>query len=313
LAAAPLAAHDPGFVETMQVLLVNGGLRLVAAIAILAAGWTLAGYIKGWMDAGLKHLPLDLTLKPLIASLARYGVLIITLILVMEQFGVQTTSLIAVIGAAGLAIGLAIQGTLSNVAAGVMLLILRPFRVSQFVQIAGQSGTVREIGLFTTILVTQDMNYLSIPNSTIFGGLIINYSRERLRRVSFDVPVDYANDLETVEKSILGVLQAEKLVMQEPAPSVVVAALGEYAVTMRARAYVRAPDYWQALYGLQRGVKNALTRDGVLVAVTRQAAAVRNEPLSRITAPRADEDAPGEMPDTPAGGPADARGGAVPH
>ena len=290
--AAVIPAHDPGFVETMQILLVNGGLRLVAAITILAVGWTLAGYVKSWLEAGLKHLPLDLTLKPLIATLARYGVLAITLILVMEQFGVQTTSLIAVIGAAGLAIGLAMQGTLSNVAAGVMLLILRPFRVAQFVQIAGQSGTVREIGLFTTILVTRDMSYLSIPNSTIFGGLIINYSRERLRRVSFDVPVDHANDLDRIEKTILGALNAEKLVMQDPAASVVVASLQEYAVVITARAFVRTPDYWQALYALQKAVQIALRHDRVLLAAPRQAAVIRGEPLSPATAPPEKEAAP---------------------
>ena len=204
----------------------------------------------------------------------------------------QTTSLIAVIGAAGLAIGLAMQGTLSNVAAGVMLLILRPFRVAQFVQIAGQSGTSREIGLFTTILVTRDMDYLSIPNSTIFGGLIINYGRERLRRVSFDVPVDHANDLGAVEKSILGALNAEKLVMQDPAASVVVASLQEYAVVMTVRAFVRKPDYWQALYALQKAVQIALRRDGVLLAVPRQAAVVRNEPWSPATAPPEKKAAP---------------------
>jgi small conductance mechanosensitive channel len=292
LAAATIPAHDPSFIETMQVLLVNGGLRMVAAIAILAVGWTLAGYIKTWLDAGLRHIPLDLTLKPLIAQLARYAMLVITLILVMEQFGVQTTSLIAVIGAAGLAIGLAMQGTLSNVAAGVMLLILRPFRVGQFVQAGGQSGTVREIGLFTTVMVTRDLNYLSIPNSSIFGALIINYSRERLRRVTFDVPVDYANDLDAVEKTILDALNDQKLVMQDPAPSVVVFALQEYAVVMRARAFARSPDYWKALYALQKAVKAALSRDGVLLAVPRQAAVTRNEPLSQATAPPQKEAAP---------------------
>jgi small conductance mechanosensitive channel len=288
-------------------------LRLVAGIAILVVGWTLASYLKSWLDAGLERLPLDLTLKPLIAQLARYAVLIFTLILVMGQFGVQTTSLIAVIGAAGLAIGLAMQGTLSNVAAGVMLLILRPFRVHQFVQIAGQSGTVREIGLFTTILVTRDMNYLSIPNSTIFGGLIINYSRERLRRVSFDVPVDYANDLDKVEKIILGAVNAENLVMQEPAASVVVASLQEYAVVLTARAFVRTPDYWQALYALQKAVKTALSRDGVLLAVPRQAAVIRNEPLSPATAPPEKEPAPAghDGPDGTEHAPL--HGTAVPH
>lgn len=306
--AAPITAHhDPGFIETIQLLLVNGGLRLVAAITILVVGWTLASYLKAWLDAGLKHLPLDLTLKPLIASLARYGVLVITLILVMEQFGVQTTSLIAVIGAAGLAIGLAMQGTLSNVAAGVMLLILRPFRVGQFVQAGGQSGTVREIGLFTTILVSRDMNYLSVPNSTIFGGLIINCSRERLRRVSFDIPVDYFNDLDRIEKIILEAIATEKLVMKEPAPSVVVSSLQEYAVVMTARAYARTPDYWQALYALQKAVKTALSREGVLVAVTRQATAIRNEKLSPVTAP-ADRDVPRATPARD-----EEQGAAIPH
>ena len=140
---------------------------------------------------------MDLTLKPLIASLARYAILILTLLLVVQQFGVQTTSLIAVLGAAGLAIGLALQGTLSNVASGVMLLVLRPFRVGHFVEIAGgKQGTVREIGLFTTLMITRDGVYVSIPNSAVFGATIINYTRERLRRVTFLVPVDWTNDVE---------------------------------------------------------------------------------------------------------------------
>jgi small conductance mechanosensitive channel len=309
-------SKSPDFIATLQLLVVGGGLRLVGAAVILAVGWTLASYVKTWLEAGLRHIPLDLTLKPLIASLARYAILVITLVLVMEQFGVQTTSLIAVIGAAGLAIGLAMQGTLSNVAAGVMLLILRPFRVGQFVQAGGQSGTVREIGLFTTIMVTRDMNYLSIPNSTIFGSLIINYSRERLRRVNFDIPVDYFNDLDQAEKVILEALNAEKLAVKEPPASVVVAALQEYAVVMRARVYVRTPDYWQALYALQKRVKSAMSQAGILVAVTRQAAAIRNEPLSPITAPPRPVAAP-ESDDSAASetapGPERDQGAGIPH
>ena len=210
------AHHDPGFIETMQLLLVNGGLRLVAAIAILVVGWTLASYVKSWLEAGLKHLPLDLTLKPLIASLARYAVLIITLILVMEQFGVQTTSLIAVIGAAGLAIGLAMQGTLSNVAAGVMLLILRPFRVGHYRPGGRPVGHGAGDRAFHHHPGDRDMIYMSVPNSTIFGGIIINYTRERLRRVTFAVPVDYFNDLRQVEKIILEAIAAEQAGDERP-------------------------------------------------------------------------------------------------
>ena len=283
--AVSAPTKNPDFVESMQLLLVNSGIKLVAAIAILIVGWMLATYVKRWLAAGLARLPLDATLKPLLASLVRYAILIVTIVLVLEQFGVQTTSLIAVMGAAGLAIGLAMQGTLSNVAAGVMLLILRPFRVGHFINAGGQTGTVREIGLFTTLMTTRDLVFVSVPNSTIFGGVITNFTGERLRRVKFSVPVDHFNDLEKVEKTILDTLLADKLVMKDPAPSVVVSELQEYAVVMTARAYVRSPDYWQALYTLQRDVQTALAKAEILLAVPRQAAVYRNEPKSDITAP----------------------------
>ena len=281
MAAAP-TIHSPSFIETIQLLLVNSGLRLLAAIVILVIGWMLATWAKRWLLAGLRHLPMDLTLKPLIASLVRYAILILTLILVLGQFGVQTTSLIALLGAAGLAVGLAMQGTLSNVAAGVMLLILRPFRVGQFIEVAGQSGTVTEVGLFTTLLETRDGVYVSIPNSAIFGAVIVNDTRERLRRVNFPVTVDIANDLGRVEAAIVAALSADNHALKEPKPTAGVQTLGEYSVVMFARAYIRSPDYWTALPALQRSVKDALDKAGILWAVTRQATANRNEPQSSV-------------------------------
>jgi small conductance mechanosensitive channel len=276
---------NPQFLANLQLLMVNSSIRLIAAIVILVIGWMLATYAKRWLVAGLERLPLDLTLKPLLGSLVRYAILIITFVLVMEQFGVQTTSLIAVLGAAGLAVGLAMQGTLSNVAAGVMLLILRPFRVGQFVQIAGQSGTVREIGLFTTILLTRDSIYISIPNSSIFGASIYNYTREPLRRLNFDVPVDFVNDLEKVRAVITGALTANDHVLKTPEPWTDVSELQEYAVVMFVRCYIRSEDYWKALPSVQRDVKTALDKAGILIAVTRQAAVTRNEPQSPLNAP----------------------------
>lgn len=262
----------------MRLLMVDSGIRLLAAIFILTVGWIIATWVKRWMSAGLQHLPLDLTLKPLLASLMRYAILIITVILVLEQFGVQTTSLIAVIGAAGLAVGLALQGTLSNIAAGVMLLVLRPFRVGHFVQIGGQSGTVREIGLFTTIMSTRDLVYVSVPNSAVFSGVITNYTREPLRRIKFTLPVDPVNDLSTVEKVIVEALRSDSHVAKAPEPWVGVAELGDYAVTLAARCFVRSEDYWRALPSVQKTVKDALDRAGILIAVPRQAPAVRLEP-----------------------------------
>jgi small conductance mechanosensitive channel len=276
---------QPGFVETMQVMLVDSGIRLVAAIIILCVGWMLSTYVKRWLQAGLEHIPFDPTLKPLLASLVRYAILTVTLILVLEQFGVQTTSLIAVIGATGLAIGLAMQGTLSNVAAGVMLLVLRPFRVGHFVSAGGQSGTVREIGLFTTLMVTRDSVFVSIPNSMIFSGVITNYTGERLRRVKFTVPVDRSNDLAEVEQTILAVTAANPLVMKEPAASVVVSEILDTSMVMAVRAYVRSAEYWQALYTLRRQVMDGLDRADILMPAPRQAVEVREGSGAAAVAP----------------------------
>jgi small conductance mechanosensitive channel len=288
-----IPSPDPNLWTQLQLLVVDGGVRVVVGIVILVVGWMAATWAKRGLEAGLARIPMDLTLKPLLASLARYIILILTLLLVIGNFGVQTTSLIAVLGAAGLAIGLALQGTLSNVASGVMLLVLRPFRVGQFVEVAGgRQGTVREIGLFTTLMITRDNVYVSIPNSAIFGAIAINFSRERIRRVVFSVPVDWVNDVEAVEQIIVAALAAHPLVLTEPAPSAVVLELLDYAVVMRARAHVRSGDYWKAFYALQKDVKLALDKAKILRAVPRQAAIVRNEPIMDANRPPAGGEQP---------------------
>lgn len=268
--------------STVNVLIVNEGLSVLAGVLILIAGWVAATWAKRLTARGLTHVPLDLTLKPLISSLIRYIILIFTIILVLGQFGVQTTSLIAVLGAAGLAVGLALQGTLSNVAAGVMLLVLRPFRVGHFVQAGGVSGTIREIGLFTTLMTTRDLLYISIPNSAVWSGVITNYTREPLRRITFTFPVDISNDIDKVEKTILGALAGDTRVLKAPAPWAGISEIGEYSVTMSVNCYAKSEDYWRTLPEVQKVVKAALDKANVLFAVTRQAGAVRNEPESRI-------------------------------
>jgi small conductance mechanosensitive channel len=142
----------------------------------------------------------------------------------------------------------------------------------------GRQGTVREIGLFTSLLITRDGVYVSIPNSQIFGSVILNFTRERVRRVVFQVPVDWVNDLDVVEKTITETLMANRLVLADPPPSAVVLELQECAVLFRARAHTRSADYWKALYSLQKEVKAALDRANVLPAVNRQAPVTRNEP-----------------------------------
>jgi small conductance mechanosensitive channel len=294
----------PNFMTDVRLLLVDGGIRFVAAIVILIIGWVLATWAKRWTLAALRHLPIDATLKPLTASLLRYGIIVLTLVVVLDQFGVQTTSLIAVLGAAGIAVGLALQGTLSNVAAGVMLLFLRPFRVGHFVEVAGgRQGTVREIGLFTTIMTTRDLYYVSIPNSAIFSATIINYTREPLRRVSFDVPVDFVNDLDEVEAVILKAASMQDGVLKAPAPSVSASEIQEYAVVMSVYAYTRSEDYWRVLPALQKTVKGALHEAGILIAVSRQASINRAEPEkpgNTTTPPEPETIAPAQAKPKPA-------------
>jgi len=270
---------SPETLPALELWALNSATDLVAAVLILIAGWILAGWAARWTRRGLDRLHhFDETLKPLLASVIRYTILTVTLIAVLQRFGVETTSFIAVVGAAGVAVGLALQGTLSNVAAGVMLLFLRPFRIGDGIQAAGQSGTVREIGLFTTILVNDDLAYVSIPNSAIFSGVIINNSREPNRRINFLVSIDFSNEIETAQKIVLDVLRSDPRVLAAPPPVTGVAALHEYAIDIVARCWVRNADNEAVLFSVQKAIKDRFHAAGITVPARRQTATARAEP-----------------------------------
>lgn len=239
-----------------QELLLNGGLNLVAAILVLAIGWIAANWAARLVRAGLDQLPhFDPTLKPLIANLLRYAILTFALIAVLNRFGVQTTSIIALLGAAGIAIGLALQGTLANVASGVMLLLLRPLRVGESISLADNNGLIREIGLFRTIMITDDGRFVSIPNSTIFSGSITNNTREPTRKVNFKVTLDMSADIFEAQRTIMGVLNADPRVMKVPAPAVTVDSLGEFTFILVVQAWVKNADFGPAQSDLQFEVR----------------------------------------------------------
>lgn len=261
----PLANHS-ALLEQVRTFLVSSGINFLAAILILIGGWIIAGWLSSWIRRVLdRSTHIDATLKPITVSLVRYTILIITVIAVLNRFGVQTTSLIAVIGAAGLAIGLAMQGTLSNVAAGAMLLMLRPFRIGDYVEVNGQGGTVREIGLFTTVMTSPDLIYISIPNSQIFNGTIINYSREPNRRINFTVGIDYADDIDKAQAIVLGILEKDPRILKDPTPMVPVGALGASSVDLIVRCWVANADYWAVLFDLQKTIKQALDAGGITI------------------------------------------------
>ena len=204
------------------------GLELIAALVILVFGWWLAGRVQKLILRALDRLPrMDATLKPFLSSLARYAIIAVTLVAVLARLGVQTTSIIAVLGAAGLAIGLALQGTLQNIAAGIMLLLLRPFRVGDYIDAGGISGTVDEIGLFTTDMTTFDGVYRSVPNASLWNTSILNYSRLPTRRMDASVGIAYEDDVERAMALLLDHLKQDSRILSDPAPQVVVTNLGE--------------------------------------------------------------------------------------
>ena len=259
-------------------LIAENGLNLVAAILILIAGLVFSGWAakttRKLLDR-VRHV--DGTLKPLLASLVRYAIVVVTVLAVLDRFGVETTSLIAVLGAAGLAVGLAIQGTLSNVAGGVMLILLRPFRVGDYITAAGETGTVREIGLFNTILITADLIYIAVPNSAIFGATIENFTREPTRRVTFTVGIDYSDDIDKAQAAAIDTLRNEPRILEFPEPEAPVVGLGESAVELSVRGWVKTPDYWPALWDLQKKVKQRFDAEGIRIPFPQRVVTMRGK------------------------------------
>jgi small conductance mechanosensitive channel len=273
--AATVPATMKAALPALTLMLVNGAKDLVIATLILVAGAVAARWIGRWAhDLMSRSRHVDDTLKPLIVNTARYSVLTVTLVVVLGQFGVQTTSLIAILGATGLAIGLALQGTLSNVASGVMLLFLRPFRVHDKIRAADAAGTVHEIGLFRTVIVTDDGLYMSVPNATIFAGTITNASRERTRRTNFTVEIDRAENLDAAQKTILEAIARASNVLKVPAPTVAVDALGPISTTLTVQVWVENSDFGSALSEVKKRVRHALEGADVSAPVPVPAPAV---------------------------------------
>lgn len=250
-------------IENVIAIGVEYGVDIAGAIVLLVVGWTVAGWIRRVIRRKLDSVPvLDETLKPLIANLVRYAVLIFVLIAVLNQFGVQTTSIIAVLAATGLAIGLALQGMLANVASGVMLLFLRPFNVGEYVEAGGIAGTVAEIGLFNTEIKSSAGPGLVVPNSKIWDGPITNFSRNPTRRFDIAVGIGYDDDIDGAMALLKGLLTGDDRVLDDPEPLVVVQELGDSAVIINLRAWTRSGDYGATVWDLNKEIITELQATG---------------------------------------------------
>lgn len=264
--------------DQVMEILTTYGLEVLGAIAILIVGWIIAGWARAGTRRALNRVRwMDDTVRPIFAAVVGYLVLAITLIAVLNQFGVQTASIIAVLGAAGLAVGLALQGTLSNVAAGVMLLFLRPFRVGDFVEAGGASGTVKEVGLFNTELSTPDNVYIVVPNSAIFSQDISNYSRYATRRLDIPVGVAYDTDLTRAIEVLRGTIDADGRALADPEPEVMVMELGDSAITINLRFWVNAADLWSCKWAMNKAVKEALDAAGIEIPFPQRVVHLKQE------------------------------------
>jgi len=240
------------------------GLNLVGALLVLLIGFWIAGRVRKWIKNALDKLPnFDDTLTSFLASLARYVVIAITLLAVLNQFGVETTSFIALIGAAGLAVGLALQGTLSNVASGVMLLIFRPFRIGQFVDVGGHAGTVKALSLFTTELATPDNVQIIIPNAAVWGSSVKNFSAHPTRRCDITMGIAYDADINKAMEILKATWEKDDRIHKDPEPFQAVANLGDSSVDIAVRLWVDAGDYWGVKFDLQKAFKEAFDAGGI--------------------------------------------------
>lgn len=250
--------------DTLLPLFVEHGLSIVGAVLILILGFWIAGRARAFTIKALdKPLNSDEMLKGFFGSIVRYLVIIATVLAVLGQFGVETTSLIAVLGAASLAIGLALQGTLSNVAAGVMLLVFRPFRVGHFVELNGMSGTVKDLTLFTTELATGDNVQIILPNSGVWGAPLKNYSAHPTRRVDMVYGIAYDADIDKAMSIIKAAIAADDRCHKAPEPLVVVGNLGDSSVDLTTRVWCAAGDYWGVKFDLTKKIKEAFDAEGV--------------------------------------------------
>lgn len=242
------------------------GLPLLAAILILIVGFWVAGLAQRTLTKTLDRTgKIDPTITLFAGSMAKYLVIILTVMAVLDQFGIETTSLVALIGAAGLAVGLALQGTLTNVAAGVMLLFFRPFKVGQYVEAGGVAGTVNSISLFTTHLDTGDNVHIIVPNGDIWGASIKNFSHNETRRVELNIGIDYGDDIDKAMAVVSKVLTGDERTQEDPAPLIVVGGLGDSSVDLLIRFWCAAGDFSALRWDMTKAIKEAFDKEGISI------------------------------------------------
>lgn len=252
--------------DALTAFFITQGMSLIGAVIILVIGFTVAGWAaKRIRKSALKSERFDDTLAPVFGQTVKAVILVVTLLAVLGQFGVETASIIAILGAAGLAVGLALQGTLSNVAAGMMLLILRPFQIGDVIEIAGTLGIVDEIGLFTTEMHSFDNIGIVMPNSRVWGAEIKNLTQFDTRRCDLEFGISYTDDMDKAIGLIKDVLAADDRILEEPETLIAISALGDSSVMIRVRPWTETANLWSLRYDLIKRIKEVFDENEISI------------------------------------------------
>lgn len=251
------------WISNNQELIIHYAVNITAAILTLVVGFIAVGILTGGVHSVMKKRNVDNTISEFVTSLIKYGLLAFVIIAALGRVGVQTASFIAIIGAAGLAVGLALQGSLSNFAAGVLLIGFRFFRAGDYVEAGGTAGTVHSVQIFTTILMTPDNRMIVVPNSKILNDNIINYSREKTRRLDLVIGVSYSADLKLTKEVLTRIINEDPRVLKEPECRIAVSNLGASSVDFIVRPWVEADNYWALKFDLLEKIKNELDANNI--------------------------------------------------
>jgi small conductance mechanosensitive channel len=249
--------------EKIQTLGIDFGIKAVVALVIFYVGRAIARLLVKGVRKVMQAQNTDQILESFVSSLAYWAIMTFVIIAAIGQIGVQTTSLIAIMGAAGLAIGLSLQGSLANFAAGVLIVMFRPYRVGDFVEAAGVAGSVVQVQILTTVLKTGDNKQIVIPNGQIMGSIITNYSANETRRVDLTVGVGYDDDLDKVRSTLQDLIDADERILKDPVSLIAVSELADSSVNFVVRTWVNSADYWGVYFGLTEAIKKRFDQEGI--------------------------------------------------
>jgi len=260
-----VSKHLDKYSELALNMAVEYGLKILAAIAIFIIGKMIVRSITKVVASLMEKAKVDPTLTSFVSSTINMLLMIVVILAAVSELGVQTTSFVAILGAAGLAIGLALQGTLSNIGAAVLIIIFRPFKIGDFIEAGGATGTVDEISMFSTTISPLDNRLVIVPNSAIIGGNITNYSTKENRRVDLTFGIGYDDDLRLAKKVLLEILETDSRILKDPEPFVAVSELADSSVNFITRSWVKSEDYWDVYFDLIETVKLTFDECGISI------------------------------------------------